>query len=125
MSQQAANRALAMIQRAKAKGNASDVSLTRPGTPGEYDPGTGTVTPGTEPATYTSIGVKVGYEQGDIDNTLIKQGDQQLYVPAKGFIRPMSGERLTVGTEAYTVQSIEVVAPGDTDVLYVVQIRGV
>lgn len=124
MSNQDAARALAMIKRAKAKGRASDVSLTRPGTPGGYNPDTGNVEPGTDPTTYTSIGVKIGYKQEDIDGTLIKQGDQQLYVPAKDFIRPVSGERLTVGTDSCTVQFVDVVAPGDTDVLYVLQVRG-
>lgn len=124
MSAADAQRALAMIQRAKVKGRASDIALTRPGIPGEYDPESGTVQPGTDPAAYTSIGVKIGYEQSDIDGSLIKQGDQQLYVPAKDFIRPLTGEQLTVGTENYTAQSVEVLAPGDVDVLYVVQIRG-
>jgi len=120
-----AQRALAMIQRAKAKGRASDVLLTRAGTPGGYDPETGTVEPGTPDETYRSIGAKFGYEQSDIDGTLIKQGDQQLYVPAKGFVRPESDERITVGDETYVIKTVEVVAPGDVDILYIIQIRGV
>lgn len=125
MSQQAAQDALEMIQEAREEGNASEVSLTRPGTPGGYDPSTGTTSDGTAAATYNAFGVKVGYEQSDIDGTRIKQGDQQLYVPAKGFIRPATGEHIKVGTVTYNVASVEVVAPGDTDVLYIVQIRGV
>lgn len=125
MSTRDAQRALAMIQRAKAKGRASDVSLTRPGLPGGYNPETGTVEPGTGPTTYASIGVKVGYEQSDIDGTLIKQGDQKLYVPAKGFVRPESDERIMVGAETYAIKAVEVVAPGDMDILYLIQIRGV
>lgn len=125
MSAKAAAAALAMIQRAKAKGNASAVSLTRDGTPGVYNPETGTVEGGSGPVTHSSVGVKVGYNQRDIDGTLIKQGDQQLYVPARGFVRPVTDEQVAVGTAAFTVKAVEVVAPGDVDVLYILQIRGV
>lgn len=125
MSQQAAIRALAMITRAKAKGNASDVSLSRPGSPGVYNPETSQIEGAADPATYTSVGVKVGYKQSDIDGSTIKQGDQQLYVPAKGFVRPVSNEVIAVGTDTFAVQHVDVVAPGDVDVLYILQIRGV
>lgn len=125
MSQQDAQRALSMIQRAKAKGRASDVSLTRPGTPGTYNPETGKVEGATEPKDHKSIGVKIGYDQRDIDGTAIQQGDQKLYVPAQGFIRPVSGEQITVGADVYNIVSVEVLAPGDTDILYTIQIRGV
>lgn len=124
MSAQDAAKALAMIQRAKAKGRASTVSLTRNGTPGTYNPETGAVEGGSGPVTHSSVGVKIGYSQSDIDGTLIKQGDQQLYVPASGFIRPVTDEQITVGGSTYAVQSVEVIAPGDVDVLYILQIRG-
>lgn len=128
MSQLDAQKALAMIERAKAKGRASEVRLTRTvesDDPGDYNPETGEWEGGTTTQTYTAPGVKIGYEQSDIDGTLIRQGDQQLYVPALGFVRPVTNEQITVGESVYTVAGAEVLGPGDTDILYILQIRGV
>lgn len=124
MSQQDAIDALEMIQDAYDEGRASTVSLTRPGTLGEYDTETGTVKGAKDPETFTTAGVKIGYEQRDIDGTMVRTGDQQVYVPAKGFTRPLSDEVLTIGTETYTVVNTEVIAPGDVDILYIIQVRG-
>lgn len=124
MSLADAQKALAMIERARKQGRASEVKLTRPGTPGGYNPATGKYEPGTDPTTFTAFGVKIGYEQSDIDGTLVQRGDQKLYVPALGFIRPATNEQLEVGSETVTVVSVEVLAPGDTDILYTIQIRG-
>lgn len=125
MSLQDAQKALAMIERAKAKGRASAVSVTIPGTPGTYNPVTGGYDGGSEPVTHIAPGVKIGYEQTDIDGTLIQRGDQRLYVPALGFVRPATNDRITVGADVFTVVGVEVLAPGDTDILYIIQIRGV
>lgn len=129
MSLQDAQKALAMIERARTKGRASEVKIVRTvaGSPGTYNPDTGEYEGGTEPSTdvYTAPGVKIGYEQSDVDGTLIQRGDQQLYVPALGFVRPVTNEQITVGTTACTVIGVEVLAPGDTDILYIIQVRGV
>lgn len=124
MSIQDAQKALAMIERARARGRASEVKLTRPGSAGTYNPATGEVEGGTDPATYTASGVKIGYEQKDVDGTLIQRGDQQVYVPALGFARPETNEQITVGGAACTAVGVEVLAPGDTDILYILQVRG-
>jgi hypothetical protein len=45
----------------------------------DYDPGTGGPVPGTGgPVDFVGTGVKLNYNQDDIDGTLIKQGDQLL-----------------------------------------------
>ncbi len=124
MSQKDAQKALAMIERAKARGRASTVKLSRPGTPGTYNPATGKYEGGSEPITYKAPGVKIGYEQSDVDGAMVQRGDQQLYVPALGFTRPATNEQITVGEEAFTVIGVEILAPGDTDILYIIQIRG-
>ena len=115
-----------MIERARKQGRASEVKITRvmQGTP-TFNEETGEFESTTTTQVHTSIGVKIGYEQSDIDGTLIKQGDQQLYVPALGFTRPTSNEQIQVGSTTYTAVSVEVLAPGDTDILYIVQLRGV
>lgn len=129
MSLQDAQDALEMIEEARAEGLASEVKITRSvaGSPGTYNPETGEFEGGTEPSakTYTASGVKIGYEQSDVDGTLIQRGDQQLYVPALGFVRPTTNEQIEVGGATYTVVNVEVVAPGDTDILYIIQVRGV
>lgn len=129
MSTQDAQKALAMIERARKQGRASEVKITRSvaGGPGTYNPETGEYEGGTEPSskTYTAPGVKIGYEQSDVDGTVIQRGDQQLYVPALGFVRPATNEQITVGGVAYTAVAVEVLAPGDTDILYIIQVRGV
>ena len=124
MSQAHAKRTLAAIQRAHNRGLASVVMLERSGKKGGYDPSTGTTKPDEPPQTFESVGLKDGYRQSDIDGTLIKQGDQQLYVAAEGFIRPKSNERIKVGEVTYIVQDVGIVAPGDIDILYTLQIRG-
>lgn len=124
MSQTHAKRTLAAIQRAHNRGLASVVTLERSGKKGEYDPSTGTTKPDEPPQTFESVGLKDGYRQSDIDGTLIKQGDQQLYVAAEGFIRPKTNEHIQVGSETYSIASVQVVAPGTTDILYELQIRG-
>lgn len=124
MSIQDAQKALAMIERARARGRASEVKLTRPGTPGTYNPRTGEYEGGSGSVTHTAPGVKIGYEQSDIDGTLIQRGDQQVYVPALGFARPETNEQITVGGAACTAVGVEVLAPGDTDILYILQVRG-
>jgi len=119
-----AQKALSMVERAKKRGRASDTSLTKAGSGGTYNPGTGEFEGGSDPVTYTAWGVKIGYEQTDIDGTLIQRGDQRVYVPAMGFVRPETNEQITVGGKVCTVVGVEVVAPGDVDVLYVIQVRG-
>lgn len=115
--------ALDMIQEAREEGLASDISIVRPGTEGHYDPATNKWTPGTGPQTFSTVGLKIGYQQRDIDGTRIMQGDQQVYVPALGFVRPVTGEVLNVGDQPYTIINVDVLAPGDTDILYTLQVR--
>jgi hypothetical protein len=124
MSAAYAQRALAMLERAKARGVATSVSITRAGEPGEYDPETGPA-PGCDPTTFTGTGLKVGYEQSDIDGTRVQQGDQQVYAEAVNLPRPVLGEPIAVGIGVYAVVAFEAIAPGDVDVLYIIQIRGV
>lgn len=124
MSTQDAQKALAMIERARKQGRASEVKLTRPGTPGVYNPATGKYEGGSPAQEFTGFGVKIGYEQSNVDGTLVQRGDQQLYVPALGFTRPATNEQITVASKTVMVVSVEVVAPGDTDILYIIQIRG-
>lgn len=119
-----AQKALEMIRRARANGRASETVLTKPGSGGTYNPDTGMYEGGTPAATYTAWGVKVGYEQTDVDGTMVQRGDQRVYVAALGFVRPETNEQITVGGKVCTVVAVEVVAPGDEDVLYILQVRG-
>lgn len=96
------------------------VTLTRI-TPGVYDPITGTVV-NTE-VTHTANGVKLDYEQRQIDGTNILQGDQRVYLDPLIAEAPQTGDTLTVGTEVFTVVKSRPLAPAGVVVLHDVQIR--
>ncbi|MRW82887.1 hypothetical protein GJ698_02130 [Pseudoduganella sp. FT26W] len=125
-----------MTDYAKAAARA-DASLRRKGgvvtlrreVPGEYDPeiggpGAGTVTE------YAGTGVKLNYNQDDVDGTLIKQGDQQLLLSplqrdGASMPTPTTSDTLLVGAKAYAIANVIDLQPTDTSVLYTLQLRGV
>lgn len=95
---------------------------------GEYDPGLGTAP--TVTTDYDGTGIKLNYEQDDIDGTLIKQGDQKLLLSplqrnGAKMPLPISGDQLVIGATVYTVGMVADLQPTDTSVLYTLQLRGV
>ena len=98
-------------------------TLTR-SVPGAYDPATGTTAAPTVTA-YTGTGAKFDYAQRDIDGTLIKQGDQRVYLAVVGIVQPQTGDRLTIAGVAFTVAASRPLQPALTAVLHDVQVRGV
>jgi len=113
----------------------ADQSLRRKGgivvlrqiTTGEYDPDLGTAP--TTTTEYEGTGVKLNYEQDDIDGTLIKQGDQQLLLSPlqRNGVKmplPVSGDQVAIGAAVYTVGMVAALQPTDTSLLYTLQLRG-
>lgn len=119
-----ADRALAMLDRAKARGLATTVVVTRPGSGGVYNPATGTFTGGSADQTFTGIGAVFNYRAQDIDGTRVIQGDQLVYAEAVNLVRTQPNEPITVGGRNCTAVSLEVIAPGGEDILYIIQVRG-
>lgn len=125
-----------MTDYAKAAARA-DASLRRKGgvvtlrreVPGEYDPATGGPGAGTV-TDYDGTGVKLNYNQDDIDGTLIKQGDQQLLLSplqrdGTAMPTPVTGDRVLIGAKTFTVQNVADLQPTETSLLFTLQLRGV
>ena len=115
----------------------ADASLRRKGgfvtlrreVPGEHDPGTGGPGPGII-TDYDGTGVKLNYQQDDIDGTLIKQGDQQLLLsPLQRDGTPMplptTSDAMLIGGRVYTIANVVDLQPTDVSLLYTLQLRGV
>ena len=116
----------------------ADASLRRKGgivvlrqvVPGGYDTGTGGPRPGGATVDYEGTGVKLNYEQRDIDGTLINQSDQQLLLSplqrnGAAMPLPVSGDQVLIGIAVYTVGIVADLQPTDTSVLFTLQLRGV
>ncbi|MYM34936.1 hypothetical protein GTP44_03805 [Duganella sp. FT50W] len=117
----------------------ADASLRRKGglvtlrreTQPDYDPGTGGPVPGTGgQADYIGTGVKLNYNQDDIDGTLIKQGDQQLLLSplqrdGTKMPTPSTSDTVLIGAKAYTIADVINLEPTDVALLYTLQLRGV
>lgn len=84
-----------------------------------YDPATDTMT---SSQTDTSVkGVFTSFKQSEIDGTLILRGDKKLLLAAG--IEPQGNDVIVDGTTQYRVVEIMAVHPGDTVILYTLQVR--
>lgn len=106
--------ALRLLQRFGAS-----ATLTRT-TAGAYDPATGTSTETT--AVLTTTATVFDYDAKYIDGTLILVGDKRAYLAAAH--EPKQGDKLTWGSDEYTVVRFKAIAPATVAVLYEAQIRG-
>lgn len=89
-------------------------------TTGAYVPGQGTTT--TE-STFTANCIKLNYRQTDIDGTLIKQGDQKVFISPDAANTPETGDKITFPDGDWTVVQSAPIAPGDTTVIHDAQVR--
>lgn len=96
--------------------------LTRT-TLGSYDPASGTT--GTATVTnYACYAARFEYAQRDIDGTLVRSGDQRIYLDVQDTVMPRTGDTVTLGGRTYTVVTARAIDPALTAVLYEVQARG-
>lgn len=103
-----------------------EVTLRRVVT-GEYDPGTGSAPETT--VDYTAFGTVFDFKQQDVDGTLIKVGDQQLFLSplqtnGQSMPEPTTSDKIIIGAVEYSIQPSKKIAPAGTNVLYQLHIRG-
>jgi hypothetical protein len=90
-------------------GNGAELTLRRI-TAGEYNPETGQSDDGAQD--YLGSGLRENYKQGDIDGSLIKQGDVKILVSpllqdGTDTPQPQSQDTILFDGERYTVQNVE------------------
>jgi hypothetical protein len=90
---------------------------------GAYNADTDTMDGGT----VSDVSVKVlftEYRQNEIDNTIILRGDKKILIAdaALGFA-PQHNDIIVDGTDHYKVINLSTVQPGDTPLLYKLQVR--
>ena len=99
------------------------VTLRQAGGDEVYDPSTDTFVAGTDidtpvKALFTQFATK------DIDGELIKRTDKRLLIPANALdAAPETADKIIDGAVEYQVINTDTLAPGDTPILYMVQVR--
>ena len=99
------------------------ISIVSPGTDQVYDPATDSFTAGTDTA-LTVKGLFTQFAKKDIDGELIKTSDKRVLIAASSLAAaPETGDKITDGGITYNVMNTDTVQPGDTAILYMVQVR--
>ena len=98
------------------------VTIISPGEDQVYDPGTDTFTAGTDDETDVKA-LFTQFSKKDIDGDLIRQTDKRVLIAASGISEPNTDDKISDGGTEYAVINTETIAPGDTAVLYMVQVR--
>ncbi len=68
-------------------------------------------------------GVFLAYAITSIDGTLVKNGDKRLLIAGDQVFEPKANDKIIDGENIYNVISVRIVAPGNTTMLYELQIR--
>lgn len=98
----------------------SALMLTR-STPAAYNPATGTAT--STSADHAGFGVRLDYEQREIDGTNIRRGDARIYVAPDLAVTPQTGDSITMGADVWQVVASRPLAPAGVVVIHDVQVR--
>ena len=85
-----------------------------------YDPATGTAA--LPASSHQFVGVKLDYQQREIDGKLVLVGDQKVYMPAA--LSPKFGDLILVDGSVFKVIRSKPLAPGGVLVFSEVQVRG-
>ena len=95
-------------------------TITR--TTGEViDDVTGAITPGTT-ATFTPVGVLTEYSNYEKNDTRIEAGDRKLILDDT--VEPLLTDKLTLGSELWTIVDVQIKEPAGVPLVYMVQVRG-
>ena len=81
---------------------------------------------------HTVLGVITEFENEDIDGTLIRRGDKRCLIAHNSIVDVASGtesliieefDTLEDGTEVWKIEGVETIHPGDTRIMYDLQLR--
>lgn len=90
---------------------------------GVYNPLTDTVT-GSNATDITISAVFTDFKEKDIDGTLILRGDKQVLFAAVSLVpAPENNDILIDGADEYRIIELMAIQPGDTALIYKVQVR--
>jgi hypothetical protein len=84
-----------------------------------YDPTSGTTTT----TDYAAIIVVMKYTLNEIDGTLIKAGDKKVYLSTDIQSVPLLSDKLVIGSDVHSIESILPLNPAGTTLLYEIQAR--
>lgn len=90
-------------------------------TEGTYDPNTDTLS-GDSDNTVTTRALVTNFNQRDVSAGLVEAGDKQVIIAAAGITKPKTGDKVLDGEE-FRVVTVTEIKPGDTAVLYKLQVR--
>ena len=90
---------------------------------GTYNPATDTIT-GASTTDVSVIAVFTDFEQDEIDGTLIVRGDKKAVIAAGSLNSPPENNDILIdGSDQYRIVQLMAVQPGDTALIYKVQVR--
>ena len=91
-------------------------------TEGTYDPTTGDVS-GSSTTTEIPKALIEDFNGVDYVSGLVEKGDRKITIPASGYTEPKPNDRFTVGSDVYTVVSVETMWSGEQAAIYISQVR--
>lgn len=106
----------------KSKGFA--VTISKPGSQGDFDPDTLEWSNPTEPVNVETYAIRKEYDIKEIDGTIVEIGDCILVTPAYGLPATLDTTyQILIGSDAQNVVNIFPVSPGNVPLLYNIQVR--
>lgn len=88
---------------------------------GTYNPGTDTISGASESDSIVKM-VMRDFTTRELVETMIERGDKEALVAASGITAPEVNDVIVDGDE-YKILNVQQVAPGDTTILYKLQLR--
>jgi|GEM_PF-2801149 len=106
----------------KSEGFAVTVSL--PGSPGEFDPDTMEWVGKTDPVNVETYAIRKEYDIREVDGTIIQIGDCLLVTPAYGLPTDLDTTyQVLIGSDTQEVINIYPLSPGNVPLLFNIQVR--
>lgn len=92
--------------------------------PGVYSPGSDSVVGGSTETVEVSA-VFSNYQESQIDGSFVRIGDKRALIAANDLDDvPKTNDEIIDGENLYKIVNVKEIAPGDTVVLYELQLRG-